>query len=89
MAGEFIYCVERAKAVWLCKPWRRWDHRWLYGLPSLVRHHVPFDLPFVVTITLIVIEVFMNVRILFFRLLQLDLFLLLEDELLLRNIVQI
>lgn len=50
---------------------------------------MPFDLPSVVTVTLIVIEVFMNVRILFFRLLQLALFLLLEDELLLRNIVQI
>ena len=50
---------------------------------------MPFDLPSVVTVTLIAIEVFMNVRILFFRLLQLALFLLLEDELLLRNIVQI
>ena len=50
---------------------------------------MPFDLPSVESVTLIVIEVFMNVRILFFRLLQLALFLLLEDELLLRNIVQI
>ena len=64
---SFLPCVERTKAVWLCKPRRRWDHRWIYRLPSLVRHHMPFDLPFVVTVTLIVIEVFMNVRILFFQ----------------------